>query len=88
MTPGWKTSEFWVTIATTLWAAFSHVLPPAAQAVVVAVVPGAYSIARAISKAAQSHADAAKSWEAAPMGPPPVPRPLPSPSVLHHLDGS
>ena len=52
MKPGWKTTEFWVTLGTTLWALFGHALPPTAQALVATVVPAAYSIGRAIAKAA------------------------------------
>jgi hypothetical protein len=48
--PGWRTTEFWVTVATTAWSLFGHTLPPLAQAVVAAVVPAAYSIARAVAK--------------------------------------
>ena len=50
MKPGWQTSEFWLTVATTAWTLFGHSMPPQAQAVVAAVVPAAYSIARAIAK--------------------------------------
>jgi hypothetical protein len=52
MKPGWKTTEFWLSLATSAWAIFGHVLPPAAQAVVVGVATGAYAIARAVTKAA------------------------------------
>jgi hypothetical protein len=48
--PGWKTSEFWVTIATTAWTLFGGVLPPVAQAVIGAVVPAAYTLSRALAK--------------------------------------
>jgi hypothetical protein len=50
MKPGWKTTEFWVTLATSAWAIFGHTLPAAAQAAVVGVASAAYSIARAIAK--------------------------------------
>jgi hypothetical protein len=92
MKPGWKTTEFWVTIATTLWAAFGHALSPAAQAVVVAVVPGVYTAARAVQKAVAAHADAKRVLATAVVNAdlaterrPPA---LPSPSALHQLDGS
>lgn len=52
MKPGWKTTEFWLSLATSAWAIFGHVLPPAAQGVVVGVATGAYALARAITKAA------------------------------------
>jgi hypothetical protein len=52
MKPGWKTTEFWLSTAVSAWAIFGHVLPPVAQAVVVGVASGAYSIARAVAKAA------------------------------------
>lgn len=52
MKPGIRTTEFWLSLATSLWAIFGHTLPPVAQAVVVGVSSGAYAIARAIAKAA------------------------------------
>jgi hypothetical protein len=48
--PGWKTTEFWVTVGTSLWAIFGHVLPPVAQAVVVGVAQAAYAVSRAVTK--------------------------------------
>jgi hypothetical protein len=47
---GWKTTEFWTTVGVNLWAMFGGMLPPAAQATVVAVATGAYGIARAVTK--------------------------------------
>jgi hypothetical protein len=54
MKPGWQTTEFWVTLGTTAWAAFGHFLPAPLQAVVVTVVPAVYTIARTVAKAAAS----------------------------------
>lgn len=51
MKPGWQTTEFWVTLGTTAWAAFGHFLPAPLQAVVVTVVPAVYTIARTVAKA-------------------------------------
>ena len=48
MKPGWKTTEFWLSLATSAWAIFGGTLPAAAQAVVVAVASGAYAIGRAV----------------------------------------
>jgi hypothetical protein len=54
MKPGWTTTEFWISAATAIWGIFGHALPPIAQAVVVGVASGAYTIGRAIAKAAAS----------------------------------
>lgn len=51
MKPGWKTTEFWLSLATTVWAVASHALPPVVQGVVAAVATGAYAIGRAVTKA-------------------------------------
>ncbi len=48
---GLKTSEFWLSAATTAWALLSHALPPLAQTVIGVGVPAVYSITRAIVKA-------------------------------------
>lgn len=61
MKPGWQTTEFGitvVTIATSIWAGFAHLLPATTQAVVVAVASSAYAIARAVTKAASAMAAA------------------------------
>jgi hypothetical protein len=58
MKPGWKTSEFWLSLATGAWAMFGHVLPPTVQGLVVGVASGAYAIGRAITKAAHASAPA------------------------------
>lgn len=47
---GYKTTEFWVTTAISLWTMFGSMLPPTAQAIVIGVVGGAYSIARGLAK--------------------------------------
>lgn len=48
--PGWQTTEFWVTVATSVWAIFGHSLPPTSQAVVVGVAQAAYAVSRALAK--------------------------------------
>lgn len=55
MKPGWKTTEFWVTVATSLWAMFGQSLPAAAQGVVVAVASAAYAVSRAVVKASDGN---------------------------------
>jgi len=54
MKPGWQTSEFWLSVAASVWAVVGHALPATAQAVVVAVASGAYAVGRAITKAAHA----------------------------------
>jgi len=49
--PGWKTTEFWLSLAASVWAIFGHALPPLVQGVVVAVATGAYGVGRAVTKA-------------------------------------
>lgn len=53
MKPGWKTTEFWVTLATSAWAIFGHQLPAAIQGVVVAVASAAYAVSRGVVKASE-----------------------------------
>lgn len=50
MKPGWKTTEFWLTLATSLWGVFGNSLPPLAQAIIPTVATAAYTIGRAIAK--------------------------------------
>lgn len=53
MKPGWKTTEFWVTIATSVGAvaaAADGVLPEKYAALAVAVSGAAYAIARGLAK--------------------------------------
>jgi len=78
MTPGWKTTEFWVTAAVTLWGAFSHVLPAWAQALVTTVAPAAYTIGRSIAKAAEN---------GRPVHIIPGPVPMPTAETNLHLGG-
>ena len=54
--PGWQTTEFWLSVATSAWAIFGHALPPLVQGVVVAVVSGTYAIGRAVAKATHAKA--------------------------------
>lgn len=52
--PGWKTTEFWLTLLTnvsTLVAALKGVVPDQAALIIVASANGIYGIIRAISKA-------------------------------------
>lgn len=52
--PGWKTTEFWLTVLgtniPTLIGAISGVIPPKIAAVVLAVANGVYGLIRAITK--------------------------------------
>jgi hypothetical protein len=51
MKPGWKTTEFWLTLLTSAWAIFGgHFSNPIAQAAVPAVLGAAYSISRGLAK--------------------------------------
>lgn len=50
MKPGWKTTEFWVTVATNLWAAIGPDMPPLARTIIPAVATAAYAFARAYVK--------------------------------------
>lgn len=54
MKPGYMTTEFWVTVGTTLWGIFGHTLPAWAQGAVTTIVPAAYTIGRAVVKAAEA----------------------------------
>lgn len=52
--PGWKTSEFWVHLATQagiLWAAVQGFVPPKVAAIVTAAGAAIYTIARTVAKA-------------------------------------
>ena len=51
MKPGWQTTEFWMTIATNLWAAFESGLPPLVRVIVPAAATAVYTVTRAITKA-------------------------------------
>ena len=59
MKAGIRTSEFWISLATTAWALVGPGLPPVAQAVIGVGVPAAYTIGRALVKAAAIKAAAA-----------------------------
>jgi len=59
MKPGWKTTEFWLSVATSAWAILGHTLPPAIQGVVVAVATAAYAVSRAVVKAVEGPPPAA-----------------------------
>lgn len=53
MKPGWKTTEFWVSVATSVGAvtaASVGVLPEKYAALMVAVSSGAYAVARGLAK--------------------------------------
>lgn len=50
MKPGYRTTEFWITIAASVWAAIAPGLPPQYQAAIPAIAGGLYSIARGIAK--------------------------------------
>ena len=67
---GFKTSEFWISAATTAWALLSHALPPVAQTVIGVGVPAAYTIGRAIVKASAAKAAAAGTPPAVVAAPP------------------
>jgi len=58
---GLRTSEFWISLATTAWALLSPGLPPVVQAVIGVGVPAAYNIGRAVVKASAVKAAAAGS---------------------------
>lgn len=52
--PGWKTTEFWLSLFTAAGAGFAavgHVLPPQWAAITGAVITAGYSIARGLAKA-------------------------------------
>jgi hypothetical protein len=53
-TPGWKTSEFWLSLAAqaaTLWGAVQGFIPPKYAAIVSTVGVAVYTVARTILKA-------------------------------------
>ena len=53
MKPGWKTTEFWATIALNLGAltaASAHVLPPKWAAIAAAASVVAYNVSRGLAK--------------------------------------
>lgn len=50
MKRGIYTSEFWLTIATTLVALVTDVVPPTWKAVVLAVTSAAYTVSRGLAK--------------------------------------
>jgi len=57
MKPGYKTTEFWITIATSLGAliaALADALPPRYAAIATAASAAAYAIARGIAKTGSS----------------------------------
>lgn len=49
--PGYKTTEFWVTLATGLWAAVGPAVPPEYQVIIPAVGSALYTVARSVAKA-------------------------------------
>ncbi len=56
MKPGYKTTEFWLTVATNLAAilcAFAGTLPPEKAAVCMAISNGIYAAARGLAKSQQ-----------------------------------
>lgn len=53
-TPGWKTTEFWLNVATqigTLWGAISGFIPPKYAAIISTAGIAIYTVARTILKA-------------------------------------
>jgi hypothetical protein len=50
MKPGYRTTEFWLTMATNLWAMFGGMLTPEQAMMAIGIVNGAYSIARGLAK--------------------------------------
>lgn len=50
MKPGWRTTEFWLTLAGSLWTVFGSAAPPAVKAIVAAALPAAYAISRGLAK--------------------------------------
>lgn len=54
MKPGWQTTEFWMSLATSIWAVVESSLPPLVRVVVPAAATAVYTIGRAITKAAAS----------------------------------
>jgi hypothetical protein len=57
MKPGWKTTEFWATVAVnvgTIASALAGVLPAKYAALVAAIATAAYSIGRGLAKATMS----------------------------------
>lgn len=48
--PGWKTTEFWLTVATGAGTLFGDFIPASWKAAVVTVTAAAYAISRAIAK--------------------------------------
>lgn len=47
---GYKTTEFWITTATTIWAIFGAAVPSPWNAVLPVVAGGLYTIARGLAK--------------------------------------
>lgn len=56
--PGWKTTEFWLTLLgttiPTLVGALTGVIPPETAAIIVAVANGVYGVIRAATKKADA----------------------------------
>jgi hypothetical protein len=50
MKPGWKTSEFWLTVLTSVGTLFTDVLPASVRWVPTAVSSAAYAISRGLAK--------------------------------------
>lgn len=50
MKPGYKTTEFWITTATSLWSIFSGMVPAPWNVAVPIVAAGMYSISRGLAK--------------------------------------
>lgn len=50
MKPGWQTSEFWITLATSGWAIFGSTVTGPVAVVVPAVLGAAYAISRGLAK--------------------------------------
>ena len=60
--PGWKTTEFWMTIATnvvTVAGALKGLIPDDKAALIVAIANAVYGVARALTKATADTPDAA-----------------------------
>lgn len=50
MKPGWKTTEFWLSLGTLVLTNVQGSLPPAVQVAVSGVVTVGYAVARALAK--------------------------------------
>lgn len=50
--PGWKTTEFWLTLGAGVWAALEPAAPPLVRVAAPVLVSAVYAISRAITKKA------------------------------------